>query len=101
LFFFSGRRRHTRCLSDWSSDVCSSDLFLGAIAPATYQGTVGVLSDELVSGGSDGTQEALDARRLTTDAEFTYYTMHQSRHNFERSEERRVGKQRRNVNRNT
>src|ERR1035438_4040819 len=22
----SGRRRHTRCLSDWSSDVCSSDL---------------------------------------------------------------------------
>src|SRR5437899_12589197 len=29
LFFFSSRRRHTRCLSDWSSDVCSSDLFLG------------------------------------------------------------------------
>src|ERR1039458_2027902 len=27
--FFSSRRRHTRCLSDWSSDVCSSDL-LGA-----------------------------------------------------------------------
>src|SRR5205814_3575971 len=26
-FFFSSRRRHTRCLSDWSSDVCSSDLF--------------------------------------------------------------------------
>src|ERR1035438_3312956 len=24
--FFSSRRRHTRCLSDWSSDVCSSDL---------------------------------------------------------------------------
>src|SRR5205814_2884259 len=24
------RRRHTRCLSDWSSDVCSSDLFVGA-----------------------------------------------------------------------
>src|SRR5205814_7852340 len=23
---FSSRRRHTRCLSDWSSDVCSSDL---------------------------------------------------------------------------
>src|SRR5258705_8977606 len=27
FFFFSSRRRHTRCLSDWSSDVCSSDLF--------------------------------------------------------------------------
>src|SRR5262245_65649183 len=26
LFFLSSRRRHTRCLSDWSSDVCSSDL---------------------------------------------------------------------------
>src|SRR5262245_22797264 len=26
-FFFSSRRRHTRCLSDWSSDVCSSDLY--------------------------------------------------------------------------
>src|SRR5205814_3032009 len=25
-FFFSSRGRHTRCLSDWSSDVCSSDL---------------------------------------------------------------------------
>src|SRR2546429_9334131 len=25
-FFFSSRRRHTRCSRDWSSDVCSSDL---------------------------------------------------------------------------
>src|SRR5207245_3426558 len=24
---FSSRRRHTRCYRDWSSDVCSSDLF--------------------------------------------------------------------------
>src|SRR5436853_2936226 len=28
FFFFSSRRRHTRCLSDWSSDVCSSDLLV-------------------------------------------------------------------------
>src|SRR5690554_7121905 len=27
FFFFSSRRRHTRCGRDWSSDVCSSDLF--------------------------------------------------------------------------
>src|SRR2546422_5231303 len=27
LFFFSSRRRHTRCSRDWSSDVCSSDLY--------------------------------------------------------------------------
>src|SRR2546429_1197232 len=26
MFFFSSRRRHTRCSRDWSSDVCSSDL---------------------------------------------------------------------------
>src|SRR5438874_3939177 len=26
FFFFSSRRRHTRSLRDWSSDVCSSDL---------------------------------------------------------------------------
>src|SRR5437016_8289158 len=27
FFFFSSRRRHTRLVSDWSSDVCSSDLW--------------------------------------------------------------------------
>src|SRR5206468_9564303 len=27
FFFFSSRRRHTRSDRDWSSDVCSSDLF--------------------------------------------------------------------------
>src|SRR5690349_22529830 len=30
FFFFSSRRRHTRSLRDWSSDVCSSDLALAA-----------------------------------------------------------------------
>src|SRR5205814_7755121 len=34
-FFFSSRRRHTRCLSDWSSDVCSSDLT--SRAPKLFQ----------------------------------------------------------------
>src|SRR5258706_5176432 len=28
FFFFSSRRRHTRLVSDWSSDVCSSDLLM-------------------------------------------------------------------------
>src|SRR5215813_14648250 len=28
FFFFSSRRRHTRCGRDWSSDVCSSDLLM-------------------------------------------------------------------------
>src|SRR4030043_955921 len=30
-FFFSSRRRHTRCSRDWSSDVCSSDLGEGVL----------------------------------------------------------------------
>src|SRR5690554_1767503 len=40
-FFFSSRRRHTRCGRDWSSDVCSSDL-LGPLS--SYQ----LVSDEAV-----------------------------------------------------
>src|SRR5260221_10809382 len=36
-FFFSSRRRHTRSLCDWSSDVCSSDLF----PPASLAPTCG------------------------------------------------------------
>src|SRR5258706_8120446 len=31
FFFFSSRRRHTRLVSDWSSDVCSSDLVLSGV----------------------------------------------------------------------
>src|SRR5437016_13789380 len=45
FFFFSSRRRHTRLVSDWSSDVCSSDLgftsltFCGALMlPPTRTG---------------------------------------------------------------
>src|SRR5579862_9951164 len=34
FFFFSSRRRHTRWNCDWSSDVCSSDLFKVIIAGA-------------------------------------------------------------------
>src|SRR5437763_14141441 len=35
FFFFSSRRRHTRYIGDWSSDVCSSDLARpGARGPA-------------------------------------------------------------------
>src|SRR5215213_10607898 len=40
FFFFSSRRRHTRLVSDWSSDVCSSDLLDGV-----------ELTVELVDGG--------------------------------------------------
>src|SRR5438093_3638525 len=39
-FFFSSRRRHTRLVSDWSSDVCSSDL----VELTTTDGTTLVLN---------------------------------------------------------
>src|SRR5215213_11594596 len=43
FFFFSSRRRHTRLVSDWSSDVCSSDL--GSAAGAGPQPPGGALAD--------------------------------------------------------
>src|SRR5690606_15064185 len=33
FFFFSSRRRHTRFSRDWSSDVCSSDLYRIQVGP--------------------------------------------------------------------
>src|SRR3989454_9086428 len=36
VFFFSSRRRHTRLQGDWSSDVCSSDLFQRPVANYRY-----------------------------------------------------------------
>src|SRR3712207_7923959 len=50
--FFSSRRRHTRYWRDWSSDVCSSDLFsitsfatlgIGDVVPADYWRILGGL----------------------------------------------------------
>src|SRR5262249_58332124 len=37
--FFSSRRRHTRLVSDWSSDVCSSDLPFGGPVGQTVAAT--------------------------------------------------------------
>src|SRR5256884_319083 len=39
VFFFSSRRRHTRCSRDWSSDVCSSDLIF--FVDGQHQSAVG------------------------------------------------------------
>src|SRR5438128_7057530 len=53
FFFFSSRRRHTRCYRDWSSDVCSSDLLSvtrrvyaeGLTRPVVVQSTYDRISD--------------------------------------------------------
>src|SRR5207245_7984780 len=48
-FVFSGRRRHTRCYRDWSSDVCSSDLFvLRELRGLSYKEIAEDLGDLLV-----------------------------------------------------
>src|SRR5437762_14270347 len=45
LFFFSSRRRHTRYIGDWSSDVCSSDLTSVRAFENSFHGrTFGALS---------------------------------------------------------
>src|SRR5437879_13010648 len=38
MFFFSSRRRHTRYIGDWSSDVCSSDLSSPPRSPSRAPG---------------------------------------------------------------
>src|SRR5438046_9286248 len=79
-FFFSSRRRHTRLVSDWSSDVCSSDL---STPVGVEPEGVGVTRDGTklyVTAETNNTVSVLDARtgRLLKTL---------------RSEERRVGKE--------
>src|SRR3712207_8395150 len=68
-FFFSSRRRHTRYWRDWSSDVCSSDLF-GEVTDGSALGdlegdALHRLAEELailrLADGLDGGPEQLDA----------------------------------------
>src|SRR5438045_665022 len=60
LFFFSSRRRHTSCLSDWSSDVCSSDLLLGTLGGQTGLNLAKALHD-------DGTLERFGVELIGAD----------------------------------
>src|SRR5204862_1842344 len=72
-FFFSSRRRHTRSLRDWSSDVCSSDLENERRGPLADDGQAGPVQRDprRVPGHSSAMKRVL----------------------FLRSEERRVGKE--------
>src|SRR5690349_24859738 len=78
LFFFSSRRRHTRSLRDWSSDVCSSDLITtGANALCSSEDPTGrVLMSISLSPGAPPKPKIEWCTR-----------------NDGRSEERRVGKE--------
>src|SRR3989449_7805071 len=62
LFFFSSRRRHTRCSRDWSSDVCSSDL--SPANGATVSGTITVTANASDNVGVASVQFQLDGANL-------------------------------------
>src|SRR5207253_4174642 len=84
IFFFSSRRRHTRWPRDWSSDVCSSDLF---------EQKLWQMADKL-----RGHMDAAEYKHVVLGLIFLKYVSDafQERHaalEKERSEERRVGKE--------
>src|SRR5258705_7328767 len=65
FFFFSSRRRHTRCLSDWSSDVCSSDLLpVKHIMQSTFAGKRIVVFS---GGGKKGEDSIFEEARAIRD----------------------------------
>src|SRR6266699_5263519 len=71
VFFFSSRRRHTRCGRDWSSDVCSSDLLSGAsgkvmlpwVSSQLLETVLAQGEGQLLAGGRTLTASALKADR--------------------------------------
>src|SRR5256886_14182440 len=63
-FFFSSRRRHTRFDCDWSSDVCSSDLYTGAVLLAAGIAVLSIVDRE-VAGRAQRTVET-QARAVAT-----------------------------------
>src|SRR5256886_7656578 len=85
-FFFSSRRRHTRFDCDWSSDVCSSDLWFSKQAKQAMDKAVDAVKREFstVRTGK-ATTSLLDLVRV--EAYGNLMPLNQ------RSEERRVGKE--------
>src|SRR5687768_18475562 len=79
FFFFSSRRRHTRCSRDWSSDVCSSDL------PLFHRNSV--------SGVCPGQNVGELTAHARPSVSSKYGSMADIRNPISRSEERRVGKE--------
>src|SRR2546429_5886188 len=87
VFFFSSRRRHTRCSRDWSSDVCSSDLNnTNGVFPPQNQNNV-VLTVEINREGENGVKKQYLLHQLL------FAEVHRGSIGASRSEERRVGKE--------
>src|SRR5260221_3188132 len=88
-FFFSSRRRHTRSLCDWSSDVCSSDLEHMKAQGAFYDPTLSVGEGfrDFAAGKGDLLKRSLVQQVATADL------LKGTEEALARSEERRVGKE--------
>src|SRR5689334_24860443 len=89
LFFFSSRRRHTRWNCDWSSDVCSSDLYLGLFVESltSIRSSNSVLRAAFAFATVGGVRALLDV------ADQTVGWSARRKEFLIRSEERRVGKE--------
>src|SRR5262249_56815055 len=91
VFFLSRRSRHTRLVSDWSSDVCSSDLealddrLSRAVIDKLNGGFGGRLHADIV-GDPGGNQDLPRTRHLR-------HSRGDQEWHTQRSEERRVGKE--------
>src|SRR5437588_4328897 len=87
FFFFSSRRRHTRSLCDWSSDVCSSDLTPENI-PALRERFTAIFATRT----RDEWAEIFDGTDACVAPVLSMTEAPAHPHNL-RSEERRVGKE--------
>src|SRR5436190_19769885 len=89
FFFFSSRRRHTRSLCDWSSDVCSSDLearLLGQVEEARL-GKRTFLRDDRIEGparhqlGRDPGEPRSEERRVGKECRARWSAYHKKKKN--------------------
>src|SRR2546430_5450572 len=87
FFFFSSRRRHTRFDCDWSSDVCSSDLWGIDVLVGDLNGRVKLWQAKFFVRGFGRSQR----EQVTSSFQSAMRAM--GRHGHQRSEERRVGKE--------
>src|SRR5699024_11296428 len=93
--FCSSRRRHTRSKRDWSSDVCSSDLFVVPIYSKRYACLVNLspcdnMEDDLLSIAQKG-KDFLE-QNFQIYSTISISSIHSELPGI-RSEERRVGKE--------
>src|SRR2546422_7974760 len=90
FFFFSSRRRHTRRSRDWSSDVCSSDLFCFA---STRSYGKGHEAKQKHNHRNNCQNDSGCSKRLFFDHGRVSDLHQEKQHQSPRSEERRVGKE--------